>query len=733
MKKLLAQLPLSLTLFVVFNTLLSLISLPITFVVPVLLLMLTAFYAGSNKNTTLIRAVAYLLAFVGLALIWQSLEIPSLIALAAVLMLLTWAKACEIKSTRDHKVIWLLSTVLLAIDILLLNQYQLIVTFVGITFLLLSATAINQLLPVKINTLTNKLAAKQLVLLTLTSLPFALILFITLPRINLPMQELGLAMGLPIAVQPQENIAGKGLGKELGFNDIGNKAQSDSRVLLATLPADFTLTEDKPLYWRGPVYWLYSVESTVERKVESTGEKKVESKVEAKAESNAETASFEEKWLLRDGFNNRSKRQYNGFGSNKAVSNMANKRENTLEYSVILMPHGEYWLYGLDLPATLTGESYLSQDYQLLSIRTVDTLWRYKIKSSLSYQISEKEPQAQLSLGLTLPENNPKLLALGKQWQQQFAENQHSAQSIIKHAEQFFKQGKYLYANSGELYTGQHQLDQFIFSRKMGTSQHYASALTLLLRAANIPARLVAGYRGAEKVGLTNLYAVNESHGHAWVEAYYPNSQGQKSWQRIDPALWLSDLFSSGNKQKTEQDAQQETVEQDKLAATENNPNEDIIKQSKNSNKHQQSSTSWLDGLSQWTLDFDADKQSTLASKLGIKHLLWWHLVAIALGLLLLLALTIYVTLRHINRSKKLPVHVQVYHKLCKKLAKKGLTRLPYEGAQSYFARCATEQSLQAHHFQQLSHSYLKIAYGKLNEQEQRTTLNQFKQLAAQI
>ncbi|MCP4987364.1 MAG: DUF3488 domain-containing protein, partial [Colwellia sp.] len=458
MRKLIYNMPLNLMIFVLFNTLLSLISLPITFIALALAIIVTAFYAQRSKNTTLIRAIAYGLVFIGLALIWQSLEIPSLIALTAVLMLLSWAKVCEIKSTRDHNVIWLISTVLLAINILLLSQYQLIIALVGITLLLLSATAINQALPAKINTQKNKLAAKRLALLTLTSLPFAFILFVTLPRINLPMQELGLAMGLPIAVQPQENIAGKGLGRELGFNDISEKAQSDSRVLLATLPTDFTMTEDKSLYWRGPVYWQYSVTQ----------------KVNSNVESNVDEGTFEEKWLLREGFNTRSKRQYNGFGSNKAIANMANKREDTLEYSVILMPHGEYWLYGLDLPANLTGESYLSQDYQLLSIRTVDTMWRYKIKSSLTYQISEKEPQAQIDLGLQFPSNNPQIKALGKQWAQQFSNTQHASTAIINHAEQFFKQGKFLYANTGEQLQGQHQLDQFLFSKKVGYSQHYA-------------------------------------------------------------------------------------------------------------------------------------------------------------------------------------------------------------------------------------------------------------------
>ena len=721
MKKILAQLPLSLTLFVVFNTLLSLISLPSIFIILALVIMSTAVYASNNKKPTVMLIIAYILVFIGLVLIWQSLEFPSLIALSAVIMLLSWAKACEIKSSRDHKVIWLLSTVLLTINILLLSQYQLIIAILGLSFLLVSAVSISQNLPTKINTAINKLLAIRLLLLTLTSLPFALILFITLPRINLPMQELGLAMGLPIAVQPQENLIGKGLGKELDFSGISERAQSDSRVLLATLPADFTLTNKQPLYWRGPVYWRYNVEGEGEQ--------------------------TQEKWLLRKDFTIRSKRQYNGFGSNKALQKMTSKRANTFEYSVILMPHGEYWLYGLDLPASLTGESYLSQDYQLLSIRTVDNMWRYKISSSLNYQISAKEPQAQLNLGLQYPSNNPQIKALGQQWAKQFVNSKQTATDIIKHAELFFKQGKYLYTNNNEPYSGQNQLDQFLFNRKVGYSQHYASALTLLLRAANIPARLVAGYRGADKVGLTNLYTVNESHAHAWVEAYVPfekliksdSSQNQAlsqqaagHWLRIDPALWLADLFSSNPEQGAEQRAEQESPATTDGVAS-NKAQKQIIKQSKNNSKPKQQSTSWLDNLNQWTLNFDAKKQSTLASKLAIKQLLWWHLVAIAFTLLLLLTLSIYLSLRYLNRGKKLPAHVQVYHKLCKKLSKKGITRLPYEGAQSYFTRCASEQSLQAHRFQQLSSTYLTLAYGKLNEQEQKNALSQFKRLAAEI
>jgi len=739
-------LPINLIILLVATSILSLVSINvsasvISFSAIILLLVIFAFFAAKKPSTSKYSATkatqkislkskinyhqitAYFLVFIGLYFIWQQLEIPSLTAISALLTLLAWAKSCELKSNRDIKFIWLLLTVLLAINILLSPQYQVPTAVVGVILLLLTASNFSYLA----NTAKHKKIAegtfKQLSLLTLVSLPFIIVLFITLPRINLPMQELGLAMGLPITVEVDKNLAAKGLGKELNFDDVGEQGRSDSRVLLASLPADFTQNPQQPLYWRGPVYWHY-----------------VQAKNTAKGSEQEQGSEQEitEKWLLRKDFSVRSKRQYNGFGSNQSLAKMTSKRDNTIEYNVILMPHGEYWLYALDLPQTLTGESYLSQDYQLLSIRKVNTMWRYKIKSSLNYQISEKEPQAQLDLGLQYPAINPQIKALGEQWQQQFSNNEQPAQAIIEQAKQFFTQGKYLYANSKHKYQGKNQLDQFLFNHKVGISQHYASALTLLLRAAKIPARLIAGYRGAEQVGLTNMCAVNDHHAHAWVEAYVVNKQGQASWQRIDPALWLSDLFTSNQQaQENEQSENSEEAKQNNSqnkqvsTASQTNINKTLDhKKTTNINK-----TNWLDSLQQWTLGFDANKQTQLATTLGIKKLLWWHLLAIASGLLLLLASLYYLSLRVINRGKKPAAHIVIYRKLCQKLGKKGLVKSPHEGAQTYLTSCinSNHKKLISSEILSIQNNYLLLAYGKLSQQEYQQTLQAFKKSAAKI
>ena len=70
--------------------------------------------------------------------------------------------------------------------------------------------------------------------------------------------------------------------------------------------------------------------------------------------------------------------------------------------------------------------------------------------------------------------------------------------------------------NSGEATP----LERFLFSRKTGTCEHFATALTLLLRARGIPARLVTGFAGAEWNPVGGFYSVRQRFAHSWTEAF---------------------------------------------------------------------------------------------------------------------------------------------------------------------------------------------------------------------
>jgi transglutaminase-like putative cysteine protease len=74
-------------------------------------------------------------------------------------------------------------------------------------------------------------------------------------------------------------------------------------------------------------------------------------------------------------------------------------------------------------------------------------------------------------------------------------------------------------------------LASFLFERKQGHCEYFASAMAVMLRSLHIPARLITGFRTGEFNDLTGQYVVRASNAHAWVEAYFPGT----GWISFDP------------------------------------------------------------------------------------------------------------------------------------------------------------------------------------------------------
>ena len=66
-------------------------------------------------------------------------------------------------------------------------------------------------------------------------------------------------------------------------------------------------------------------------------------------------------------------------------------------------------------------------------------------------------------------------------------------------------------------------VDYFLFESQEGYCDYHASAMTVLLRAAGIPARYVLGYTGGVYNPSRNAYEVLDLHYHSWVEAHFPD------------------------------------------------------------------------------------------------------------------------------------------------------------------------------------------------------------------
>ena len=81
-------------------------------------------------------------------------------------------------------------------------------------------------------------------------------------------------------------------------------------------------------------------------------------------------------------------------------------------------------------------------------------------------------------------------------------------------------------------------VDYFLFDRKEGYCDYYASAMAVMLRAVDIPTRLVVGYTPGQAVPPPEddptappIYQAQERNAHAWVEVWFPTY----GWIQFEP------------------------------------------------------------------------------------------------------------------------------------------------------------------------------------------------------
>ena len=93
------------------------------------------------------------------------------------------------------------------------------------------------------------------------------------------------------------------------------------------------------------------------------------------------------------------------------------------------------------------------------------------------------------------------------------------------------------------LHTAPHDpLANFLFERKQGHCEYFASSMAIMLRSLGIPARIVNGFRTGEFNDLTSQYLVRASDAHSWVEVFFPGY----GWIAFDPTPAQSTPLRTG-------------------------------------------------------------------------------------------------------------------------------------------------------------------------------------------
>ncbi len=221
-------------------------------------------------------------------------------------------------------------------------------------------------------------------------------------------------------------------------------------------------------------------------------------------------------------------------------------------YSVILEPHGRRWLFALDLPQEWPDDAKITRSYQLVRQRPIHETLRYEAVSSLNYRTLEPLSEFERRQNLALPPySNPKARALAAEWRLKLAPEQRvqAALTMIRE-EQFF------YTLEPPPLPDVSPIDAFWFGTRSGFCEHYAGALTFLMRSAGVPARVVTGYLGGQYSDWGNYLIVRQSDAHAWVEVWLAD----QGWVRVDPTGAISPFRVEPGRYRTISDANNNVV-----------------------------------------------------------------------------------------------------------------------------------------------------------------------------
>jgi transglutaminase-like putative cysteine protease len=208
------------------------------------------------------------------------------------------------------------------------------------------------------------------------------------------------------------------------------------------------------------------------------------------------------------------------------------KEGEPLRYSIVMQPSGKPWLFALDVAETGEEGVRSMADFRLER--------RGEINRPLLYQVTSwpealREPQGNpesLRRALQLPpEGDPRTRAWASELKQRHADPQQLVAAVLQH----FNRQPYVYTLRPPP-LGADNIDAFLFDTRRGFCAHYAGAMTFVLRAAGIPARVVAGYQGGELNPAGNYLLVHQFDAHAWVEYWRPG----RGWVSADPTFQVA-------------------------------------------------------------------------------------------------------------------------------------------------------------------------------------------------
>ena len=227
-----------------------------------------------------------------------------------------------------------------------------------------------------------------------------------------------------------------------------------------------------------------------------------------------------------------------GFAARYGVKSNLSVSGTPYRYQVTMEPSSRTWLMLMEAASEAPDipgyRAAMQNDLQWLTGQPVSDLIRFNATSYPSFQHGPTARVPGLLEFVDLPPgSNPRTQALAAQIQ---ADPRNTSTALlIRDVMSRLRTGGYTYTLEPGQY-GLNTADEFFFDRKEGFCEHIASSFVILMRAMNVPARIVTGYQGGELNSVDGFWVVRQSDAHAWAEVW---QEGQ-GWVRVDPTSAVS-------------------------------------------------------------------------------------------------------------------------------------------------------------------------------------------------
>jgi len=211
-------------------------------------------------------------------------------------------------------------------------------------------------------------------------------------------------------------------------------------------------------------------------------------------------------------------------------------REQMIHYRVLMEPIGTNVFFLAPWANSVSG------DYRLLAADSAGAVYNFDTQRAISRYEADSDiatPSAaelrdapqdyppQISrVYLRLPAVDPRVAQLASQVTASARTNYDKAAALENHLRTHY--GYTLQLLQGPV---KDPIANFLFERKQGHCEYFASSMAVMLRTLGIPSRVVNGFRTDEFNDLTGNYVVRAKDAHSWVEAYFPGY----GWQTFDP------------------------------------------------------------------------------------------------------------------------------------------------------------------------------------------------------